>query len=136
MLRLPILTNELTDSDIQEIRRRINDNPQLQYIYGNLRANYISQDKKTRAIVFSRSQEEVINFLQQCFYFINVPFDVTCLSFTSHRERINLRKRTMPICKTPLNPDSYKPEFPLRLYRAGLLVNGLAQPIILYRALD
>jgi hypothetical protein len=132
--RLRKRSDELTPSDLENLRRKLLNYEDLTYMYGGCRANYVSADKRWRTSVFTESKEVAKELYKKLGEILDEPVDYDLLSFTTsvkRRPRITMREH--PIGDVGLNPITYDAVFPLKLRRAVLLLNNAERPIELFR---
>ena len=130
-LRLPKRNEELTESDIKELRTNCNSILNSTYAYGTQRFNYVSTDKRFKTTVFGSNSSQIKALFHLLFKVISEPFEERNLSITTSRSRINQSRRKTPLGGSEVNTISYTSTFVVKFKKAVLLVNGLKNPIIL-----
>lgn len=132
-LRLPVMTDELTDQYIEEIKLKATSLVGLTYSHGAIRATFVSTDKRFRTLVIVDSKKEAQRLFKVLLNFLGEPFEETTLTYSEGYKRPAKTKRTIPLDGVALNKATYNEKFTLKLYRIVLLVNGLTAPIVIYQ---
>jgi len=130
-LRLSKRNEDLTDFDIQTLRRNCNLIVNSTYCYGTQRFNYVSTDKRFKTTIFGSNASQIKELFNSLFKVINEPFEERNLSITTSRARTNETRRKTPLNGSDLNDTCYTSPFIVKFKKAVLLVNGLKSPIVL-----
>lgn len=128
-IRLKQRNEEITDSDIQDLRARASSLEGLEYTYGRVRAYYVSPDKRFKTSLFSNSREDAYLIYTNTLSYINDVFDSKNVSFTEKIERENNTSRKYPLDGIPVNKYNYKQPIHQKLFKIVLIVNGISRPI-------
>lgn len=128
-VRLKQRNEEITDSDIQDLRVRAISLENLTYTYGRTRAYYVSPDKRFKTSLFSDTREEANHVLNETLTYINDVFDIKNVSYTEKIERENKTSRKTPLDGLPINRYNYKQGIEQKLFKIVLIVNGISRPI-------
>ena len=102
-LRLSKRNEDLTTSDIDNLKRSCDAILNSTYSYGTERFNYVSSDKRFKTTVFGKNTPQIKALLCSLFQVINEPFEERNLSMNSSRTRVNQTKRLLPLDITELN---------------------------------
>ena len=130
-MRLKGNNQDLTDADIHRLRSSVEQLGNLTYLYGNNRGYFIAKDRRFKTTVYGDSREDVEHVLRACLSVIEEEFDPNDLSYTDGNHRVNVVKRKQPLSNVEQNPVDYKSASKQQLFRVLLMVNGLAQPIVI-----
>lgn len=130
-LRLSKKNEDLTDSDIKNLRLNCNLIINSTYCYGTQRFNYVSTDKRFKTTIFGDNSSQIKALFTSLFKVINEPFEERNLSITSCRSRVNGTRRKLALGGSEVNDISYTSPFVVKFKKAVLLVNGLKSPIVL-----
>jgi hypothetical protein len=122
---------DLTDQDIEELRKRVNQKALVTYEHGRIRGNYIATDKRWKSTIFGKDRATIIDILKYVCDCIGEPFVSDTLSFTDGPRRVSHTRRTNPLTDIQPYRDEYALEFSVELFKVSLLVNGLDHPIVL-----
>ena len=128
-VRLKQRNEEITDSDIKDLRSRATSLEGLSYTYGRIRAYYVSSDKRFKTSLFSNSREDANHILTETLSYINDGFDSKNVSFTDKIERENKTSRKHSLDGVAINRYNYKVGIKQKLFKIVLLVNGISRPI-------
>lgn len=132
-VRLKQKNEEITDSDIKDLRARAPGLEGLEYTYGRTRAYYVSPDKRFKTSLFSNSREDANFIYQKALSYINDSFDSKNVSYTEKIERQNNTSRKTPLDGIPVNETNYKQPIHQKLFKIVLIVNGISKPITIYQ---
>ena len=131
--RLKKTSQELTDDDIEQLKKRVQQYKEWKYSYGSVRANYVSSDKRWKSTVFASQQSEARSVFQTVGKILDEEIDFKLISFTSlEKKRPRITTRTTPLAGKGLNLSNYDSVFTLQLRKATLLVNNTERPYLLY----
>lgn len=129
-LRFNKLTEELTTQDLEQLIYRIKAQPSIQYVYGTVRGNYVSQDKRFKTTVFGKDNVVISNLLKSLFAVIPEPYDQKLLFITNiGKKRPSITKRKKNLFYLGLNTVDYDKEFVMELKSVNILVNGISKVI-------
>nr|QWE36188.1 hypothetical protein [Oedogonium capilliforme]QWE36193.1 hypothetical protein [Oedogonium capilliforme] len=126
-------SNEVNSNDVSSLRKQCNDLKNLEYMYGQVRVNFVPPNKVGKTNLFVQDKETAIYLLAILCQIAGVEFNEGCLSLTEGRKKSFITRRTIPLDNYEPVLDSYQTIFKVRLYRVVLLINGLPQPIIIFR---
>lgn len=124
---------ELTDEVLDVLRERCNSLHGVTYLYGTIRGNYVSTDKRWKTTVFGASKDSIGELLETVCNCVDEKYEERNLSITTGRARVNPSRRTTPLEGVDNNKVNYQTDIRMTLYRVVLMVNGLARPIPLVR---
>ena len=124
---------DITQSDIKELRIKCEQLAGQSYTYGRQRYNFVSKDKRFKTTIFGQDSSQIKRLFTNLLAVINEPFDDRDLSITFNRNRISSTKRTKSLDGIGLNKVNYQINFPVQLYKVVLFVNNLESPLILYK---
>ncbi len=103
-LRFNKLSGPITDQDINDIVMRAKDQPKITYLYGCVKGNYVSKDKRFKTTVFKADKQSISELLNSLFKTIPETFDTDLLSITEiGRKRPSLTKRKTDLYNVKLN---------------------------------
>lgn len=132
--KLTLDNKSITDQVVQNLRADAINLRGFSYVYGSVRGNYVSHDKRWKTTVFVSSREEGISLVSTLCGMVGESFSEKNLSWTEGRERINPYRREAPLDSIPPSPDLTESNPVMVLHRVVLLVNGVSRPILLMRS--
>ena len=99
---------------------------------GNLRANYVDENRLFRTTIYVNTKESVIYLLNLLIPIGLLTFNEKQLSFTEQNERVNIAKRTTSLNKIKINLNKKFVHTQMILRSVFLQINGLENQIKLY----
>lgn len=124
--------DDISDVDIENLKQKIDEIKSITYMQGNLRANYVDEQRLFRTTVFVSNKGEVINLLNTIIPIGLLNFNEKQLSYTEQNLRINITKRKTTINNIELNTRKKFIETQMQLRSVFLQINGLEKQIKLY----
>lgn len=131
--RLRMDNKTITDDVIVNIRKRCNAIRGLTYVYGSVRANFVSTDKRWKTTLYTYDQENAVNLLKSICQVVEEPFSNRNISWTIGRGRTNPYRRDEPLQGIEPTPSDAGLRTTMRLFRIVLQVNGIPRPITILR---
>lgn len=125
--------HKIEDKDIVELKSLIQAAMPVTYNHGTVRCNYVQNDKTWKTTIFADTENDGVSVLTKLCGILTEPIDRQQFSFTHAQRRTTVTRRTTPLDGITPEYIDYKLKFPVELYRAVVLINGLRKPIKLYQ---
>jgi len=130
------LPDEITERDISDLKKHFSELKTHYINVGNMRATYVSSDKKFKNVLFVKEEKDAKDFFKFILPLVGREYDEKCFSFTTGRDRTSITRRKDPLSKLEPQTVNYREPFHAELYRVVLLVNGLERPLVIYRSYE
>lgn len=123
--------DEITDSDILNLKTKLK-NLNIFYTQGNLRANYVDENRLFRTTIYVANKATVINLLNEIIPIGLLKFNENQLSYTEKNERVNIAKRGSSLNNIDINVNKKFVNTQMKLSSVFLQINGLEKQTKLY----
>ena len=107
-IRLAKRDEDLSQIDIDNLRKECDKLGPIKYTYGTVRSHYINPQKRFKTTLFSESKEQAEFVFNKVLGVINESFDKKDLSHTTDIKRENNTKRSKELDNIGLNKYNYK----------------------------
>lgn len=125
-LRFNKTSADVSEQDLKDIITRVKAQPTIKYIYGPVKGNYVSKDKRFKTTIFGQNKEVIGELLNSLFKVIPENFDKELLSITDiGRKRPSITKRRIALNNVKLNSANYDETFTMQLKSVNILINGI-----------
>lgn len=131
-LRLNYKTEEIDDVLVKNLKSKIKNISLITYFCGNLRCNYVGENRLFKTTVFSNSKKTVLNLFENLISLTNTKYLKDNFSFTENSKRNHGLRRQHKLNNIEINKQNDFSEVEMCLSSAYLQVNGLERQIKLF----
>lgn len=129
-LRFNKASADVSEQDLKDIIARVKAQPTIKYVYGAVKGNYVSKDKRFKTTICGQNKQLISELLNSLFKIIPEDFDKELLSITDiGRKRPSITKRMVDLDNTGLNTVIYDETFTMQLKSVSILINGISKII-------
>lgn len=123
----------ITDAEVTALKLKIEEKLPITYNHGTIRSNYVQKDKSWKTTIFCDSKTEALPLLRILGGFLGEQIEPNQFSYTESGNRATRTRRREPLDGITPEFIDYQLKFPVELYRAVLMINGLRKPLRLYQ---
>jgi hypothetical protein len=124
--------NEVTEEDVLRLKEFSEEYNRLEYTHGIHRANYVSNRKNFKTVVFGNDREEVVKILNKISMIAEEPFDRSNITFTEGLRSTTKFRRNIPLGDEPVVIQRARSTFHVECTKVVLMVRGLEKPITIW----